>query len=270
MGLKKPPFLLKHIFLILAVISITLVLSLLASPSKDPETAKISAEGPTENVKEEDKQNMVYINQRKSMVNNQIIARGISNADVINAMLKVPREEFVLAEMKQYAHLDRPLPIAAGQTISQPYIVAIMTELLEPSKNDRVLEIGAGSGYQAAVLAEIVKEVYTIEIIEELSKVAAENLKKTGYNNVYVKHGDGYKGWKEKAPFDSIIITAAVKEIPQPLIDQLKEGGKVILPKGDPRSYQNLVLGIKKDGKIEEVSITPVRFVPMTGEALSK
>jgi protein-L-isoaspartate(D-aspartate) O-methyltransferase len=265
MRLKKVFFRKRNFIYVAALIFFAVFVSLYGSGKDEPET-----------VKKEEKQvvaesgKMIYAERRRNMVNSQIIARGISDGKVIDAMMDVPREEFVLAEMKEYAHLDRPLPIAAGQTISQPYIVAIMTELLEPDKKNRVLEIGAGSGYQAAVLGHIVKEVYTIEIIEELANVAKTNLEKTGYKNVFVKHGDGYKGWSEKAPFDAVIITAAVKQIPQPLIDQLKEGGKIILPKGDPRSYQYLVLGIKKDGKIEEKSVTPVRFVPMTGEALSK
>jgi len=250
-------------FIIAAVIFSLIVISLFASSNESKKTSE------KPQIKEEKKE-VTYIDKREKMVSDQITARGVNKKVVIEAMLKVPREEFVPETIKEHAHLDRPLPIPAGQTISQPYIVALMTELLDPNQNDRVLEIGAGSGYQAAVLGHIVKEVYTIEIIEELANVAKTNLEKTGFKNVFVKHGDGYKGWAEKAPFDSIIITAAVKQIPQPLIDQLKEGGKIILPKGDPRSYQYLVLGIKKDGKIEEKSVTPVRFVPMTGEALSK
>ena len=164
---------------------------------------------------------------------------------------------------------DYPLPIGHGQTISQPYIVAFMTEQLEPKPTDRVLEIGTGSGYQAAVLAELVAQVYTIEIIEELAQRAAADLKRLGYTNVHVRAGDGYQGWAEAAPFDAIIVTCAPEHVPQPLIDQLKEGGRMIIPVGRVWN-QELVLLRKRGGKLEQHAVLPVSFVPMTGEAARK
>lgn len=207
--------------------------------------------------------------ERKRMVDTQIIARGVKDSLVLNAMNKVPRHEFVPESHKKYSYIDDPLPIGSEQTISQPYIVALMTELLKVDNNtSRVLEIGTGSGYQAAVLAEIVKEVYTIEIIPELAERAEKDLKRLGYKNVFVKCGDGYRGWKEHSPFDAIIITAAPPKIPEPLIEQLQIGGRMVLPLGD--AYQELIVVIKtKDGYKTEENI-PVRFVPMTGEVREK
>jgi protein-L-isoaspartate(D-aspartate) O-methyltransferase len=170
--------------------------------------------------------------------------------------------------MKSYAYEDSPLPIGENQTISQPYIVALMTELLGLKGGEKVLEIGTGSGYQAAVLAEIAKEVYTIEIIKYLADSADERLHRLGYKNVTVKYGDGYQGWEEHAPFDGIIVTAAPDHIPQPLVDQLKIGGRMVIPVGD--TFQELKLIVKKDKNITEKNIVPVRFVPMTGEAQQK
>jgi protein-L-isoaspartate(D-aspartate) O-methyltransferase len=210
-----------------------------------------------------------YAFPREKMVSNQIVARGVSDKLTIKAMRKVQRHLFVPEEMKPYAYEDRPLPIGEDQTISQPYIVALMTELLGLKGGEKVLEIGTGSGYQAAILAEIAKEVYTIEIIESLAKSADERLKTIGYKNITVKAGDGYRGWKEYAPFDGIIVTAAPDHIPQPLIDQLKVGGKMVIPVGD--QFQQLKLITKTpDGTIKEKSVVPVRFVPMTGEAQGK
>ena len=201
------------------------------------------------------------------MVENQLMLRDINNAEVLNALLKVPRHLFVTPEYQHLAYSDSALPITHNQTISQPYIVALMTQSAELEKNHRVLEIGTGSGYQAAVLAEIVDEVYTIEIIEPLSKKATHLLKKLGYKNISAKSGDGYQGWKEHAPFDAILITAATPEIPAPLIEQLKVGGKMVLPFAESSFSQNLiVLTKKKNGKMDEKFITGVRFVPMTGE----
>ncbi|RMG67061.1 MAG: protein-L-isoaspartate(D-aspartate) O-methyltransferase [Calditrichaeota bacterium] len=205
-----------------------------------------------------------YLEARKRMVQEQIRARGVKDPRVLAAMEKVPRHEFVPVRFRADAYADQPLPIGMGQTISQPYIVAYMTEQLKLNGDEKVLEVGTGSGYQAAVLAELAREVYTIEIIPELGRRAAETLKRLGYQNVHVRIGDGYRGWPEKAPFDAIIITAAPDHIPEPLIEQLKEGGRMILPVGDV--YQELVLvtktrkGLRKERKI------PVRFVPMTGE----
>jgi protein-L-isoaspartate(D-aspartate) O-methyltransferase len=210
-----------------------------------------------------------YLSLRQKMVKEQIIARGISDRLVLEAMLKVQRHKFVPDEVKGLAYIDSPLPIGDNQTISQPYIVALMTELLGLKGDEKVLEIGTGSGYQAAILAEIVKEVYTIEILPSLANTALQRLQKLGYKNITVKCGDGYKGWKEHAPFDGIIVTCAPDHIPQPLIDQLKVGGRMVIPVGE--LYQELLL-ITKTSKstITRKSIIPVRFVPMTGEAQQK
>lgn len=203
--------------------------------------------------------------QRESMVQEQMIRRGISNERVLAALRKVPREEFVPDQVRQASYADRPLPIGYDQTISQPYIVAFMTQQLQPQTQDRVLEIGTGSGYQAAILAELVAEVYSIEIIEPLAKTAEATLQRLGYKNVQVKAGDGYKGWPEHAPFTSIIVTCAPERVPQPLVDQLKEGGRMIIPVGG-RGDQELYLLEKKSGRLERRAILPVRFVPMVGE----
>ena len=209
-----------------------------------------------------------YTLKRDKMVTDQIISRNVKNNLVLSAMRKVPRHEFVREQDKKYAYEDTPLEIGEDQTISQPYIVALMTELLELKGEEKVLEIGTGSGYQAAILAEIAKEVYTIEIIEPLADNAQKTLKRLGYNNIAVKWGDGYQGWKEHAPFDEIIVTAAPDHIPQPLIDQLKVGGRLVIPVGS--MFQKLELITKTDKGIIEKSIIPVRFVPMTGEAQRK
>lgn len=205
---------------------------------------------------------------REKMVSEQIVRRGVSDKLVLSAMRKVPRHEFVPDNMKPLAYEDRPLPIGEDQTISQPYIVALMTELLGLKGGEKVLEIGTGSGYQAAVLAEIPTEVYTIEIIPTLAASAEERLRRLGYKNITVKCGDGYQGWKEHAPFDGIIVTAAPDHIPQPLIDQLKVGGRMVIPVGDV--FQELKLITKTEGGTKEENIIPVRFVPMTGEAQQK
>jgi len=205
---------------------------------------------------------------RKKMVEQQIIARGVKDPKVISAMLKVPRHKFVPPEELPYAYSDQPLPIGEGQTISQPYIVALMTEALHLTGNERVLEIGTGSGYQTAVLAEIAKEVYSIEILESLALKARRRLKELGYENVKIKIGDGYRGWKEYAPFDAIIVTAAPTHIPPPLIDQLKAGGRMIIPVG--KYFQELILIVKTEKGVIKEHIIPVRFVPMVGEAEKK
>ena len=207
-----------------------------------------------------------YRQLRYNMVSNQIEARGIKHRPTLQAMRKVERHLFVPADYQKYAYDDTPLPIGLGQTISQPYVVATMTELIEPGAGDRVLEIGTGSGYQAAVLAEIVDEVYTIEIVKELGERTKKLMSKLGYRNVHVIIGDGYKGLKEKAPFDAIIVTAAAEKIPPPLIQQLKEGGRMIIPVGPPSKVQNLMLLHKRNGKVSTTSITEVRFVPFTRE----
>ena len=205
-----------------------------------------------------------YTLARKHMVNTQIIARGVSDERVLAAMLKVERHKFLPKHLKPHAYADQPLPIGLSQTISQPYIVALMTELLNLNGYEKVLEIGTGSGYQAAILAELAKEVYTIEILEPLAKRADKLLNDLGYKNITVKSGDGFIGWEEHAPFDGIIVTCAPGEVPEPLIQQLAEGGRMVIPVGD--MWQELKLLEKRKGKIESKSIIPVRFVPMTGE----
>lgn len=209
--------------------------------------------------------------ERRRMVSEQLTVRGrdITNGRVLAAMGKVPRHEFVPEGLRQLAYEDQPLPIGHEQTISQPYIVAFMTEALQPRHSDRVLEIGTGSGYQAAVLAELVSEVHTIEIITELANRAAADLKRLGYTNVHVRAGDGYQGWSEAAPFDAIIVTCAPDKVPQPLIEQLKEGGRMIIPVGSGWN-QELVLLRKQGGQVQKRSVLPVRFVPMTGAGQKK
>ena len=207
--------------------------------------------------------------ERQRMVQQQLMTRGINDARVLAAMAKVPREEFVPPESRAASYEDGPLQIGHGQTISQPYIVAFMTEQLRPKASDRVLEIGTGSGYQAAILAGLVKDVYTIEIIEALAKDAEATLQRLGYKNVHVRVGDGYRGWPEYAPFDAITVTCAPDHVPQPLIDQLKEGGRMIIPVGG-FGNQELYLLEKKNGQLQRRSVLPVRFVPMAGEAQKK
>jgi protein-L-isoaspartate(D-aspartate) O-methyltransferase len=208
--------------------------------------------------------------ERQNMVEQQLKPRGIRDERVIAAMAKVPREEFVAENVRGQSYADSALPIGHDQTISQPYIVAFMTEQLRPKPTDRVLEVGTGSGYQAAVLAELVKDVYTIDIVEPLAKEASARLARLGYNNVHVKVGDGYQGWSEVAPFDAIIVTCAPDKVPQPLIQQLKDGGRMIVPVGTTMMDQQLYLLEKKNGELAQTAILPVRFVPMVGEAAKK
>ena len=205
-----------------------------------------------------------YLNKRIRMVRMQIENRGIDHKSTLDAMLKVPRHLFVPEKLKDEAYDDNPIPIGFGQTISQPYIVAYMTAAIEPRTHHKILEIGTGSGYQAAVLAEIVKEVYTIEIVEELFSSAKKRIESLGYKNIKLKYADGYYGWQEAAPFDVIVVTAAAEYIPPPLLEQLKDGGKMIIPIGTPFLNQNLVL-VEKSGKdFTTKSLLPVRFVPFT------
>ncbi len=205
-----------------------------------------------------------YRLRRMDMVRTQIEARGVKHTAVLDAMRAVPRHEFVSADLRDEAYDDHPLPIGYGQTISQPYIVAVMTELLDPDPDDIVLEVGTGSGYQAAVLAHVVRKVYSVEIIEDLAKTARERLTRLGYRNVEVRHGDGYYGWPEHAPYDGIIVTAAASHIPPPLLDQLKPGGRMVIPVGPPMLVQSLVLVQKDpDGTIRQREIMSVRFVPL-------
>src|SRR6266496_5499088 len=198
--------------------------------------------------------------ERQRMVRGQLISRGVRDERVLAATSKVPREEFVPQDSRAASYTDQPLPIGYGQTISQPYIVAFMTEQLHPSSGDRVLEIGTGSGYQAAVLAELVAEVYSIEIIEPLAKSAEATLQRLGYKNVHTKVGDGYAGWPEEAPFDAIIVTCAPRKIPAPLIEQLKEGGRMVIPLGD-RFNQTVYHVTKQNGKLITKELRPTLFV---------
>jgi protein-L-isoaspartate(D-aspartate) O-methyltransferase len=210
-----------------------------------------------------------FASERQRMVREQLMSRGIHDERVLAAMSKVPREEFVPADERAAAYTDNPLPIGYDQTISQPYIVGFMTEQLHPKPSDRVLEIGTGSGYQAAILAELVAEVYTIEIAEPLARNAEATLVRLGYKNVRMKVGDGYKGWPENAPFDAVIVTCAPDRVPKPLTDQLKDGGHMIIPVGN-RFAQELYLLEKKNDQLKESAVLPVRFVPMAGEATKR
>lgn len=260
----------KYLILTLSLILILLFILLsnqFACLRKEKEI-KISAQEATQGTSAINPQKDKYAFEREKMVSDTIVARNVSDKLVLAAMRKVPRHEFVPENMKRYAYDDRPLPIGEDQTISQPYIVALMTELLGLKGGEKVLEIGTGSGYQAAILAEIAKEVYTIEIIPSLAQSAEERLRKLGYKNITVKIGDGYKGWEEYAPFDGIIVTAAPDHIPQPLVDQLKVGGKMVIPVG--AIIQQLKVITKTESGIKEKSVLPVRFVPMTGEAQQK
>ena len=203
---------------------------------------------------------------RHQMVEQTIRARGVTDPEVLRAMETVPRHRFVLPRYLGQAYADHPLPIGYGQTISQPYIVALMTELLDLEPGERVLEIGTGSGYQAAVLAELVDEVYSVEIIPELAESAAKRLKELGYDNVRTKQGDGYYGWEEYAPFDAIIVTCAPDHVPQPLVNQLAEGGRLVVPIGPPGGYQTLWQYVREEDGLKAYNIGGVRFVPLVRE----
>ena len=205
--------------------------------------------------------------ERNQLVERYIADAGITDEATLEALRRVPRHRFVPPEHQRMAYRNQPLPIGHGQTISQPYIVAYMTEAMDLEASDRVLEVGTGSGYQAAVLAEIVNQVYTIEIIEPLARTARDRLEDAGYDNVTVKQGDGYYGWPERAPFDAIIVTAAAGHIPRPLLEQLKPDGKLIIPIGPVYAVQTLVLAeLGGDGEVTTRQLLPVRFVPMTGQ----
>src|SRR5262249_17175191 len=201
---------------------------------------------------------------RKRMVERQLAARGIKDEGVLAAMAKVPRQEFVPEDHRAKSYHDHALPIGQGQTISQPYIVAFMTEAIGARPGQRVLEVGTGSGYQAAVLAELVGEVYTVELLPELAAAADKRLTRLGYRNVHVKAGDGYLGWPDKGPFDAVVVTCGAKEVPRPLFEQLKPGGKIVIPVGEPWQVQTLRVIIKGSGGKREVrNLLPVRFVPL-------
>ena len=207
---------------------------------------------------------------RNRMIEHDLKDRDITDKAVLQAMRDVPRHRFVGPALQTQAYGDYPLPIGHKQTISQPYIVALMTQLLEVRPEDRVLEIGTGCGYQAAVLARLAQQVYTVEIVKPLADKAQALLAELGYKNIFIKAGDGFEGWSEHAPFDKIILTCAVKEIPPALIEQLKEGGRIIAPLGAPGTVQQLVMATKKGGELKHRELLPVRFVPMTGKALEK
>jgi len=219
-------------------------------------------------MKKERTEEDIFQKQREAMVVSQIESRGVKDSLVLKAMRKVPRQLFVFENLRDVAYADGPLPIGEGQTISQPYIVALMTELLGLKGGEKVLEIGTGSGYQAAILAEIASEVYTIEIIKNLADRAESTLKSMGYENITVRCGDGYQGWEEYAPFDGIMVTAAPDHIPQPLVDQLKMGARLVIPVGD--MFQELIVVTRTEKGIVKQGVIPVRFVPMTGEAERK
>ena len=203
-----------------------------------------------------------HTKEREAMVKTQIQSRGVKDSSTLAAMRKVQRHKFVGTNQVSSAYDDGPLPIGYGQTISQPYIVAYMTEIIKPKSDYTVLEIGTGSGYQAAVLAEIVRKVYTVEIVDKLGREASARLKDLGYRNIEVKIADGYNGWKEHAPFDAIVVTAAAEYIPTPLKEQLKDGGRMIIPVGSPYMTQQLMLIEKTGSKYRTTSMMPVRFVP--------
>jgi len=200
------------------------------------------------------------------MIDKEVVGAGVTNKRVIEALRHTPRHEFIPTNQRRYAYYDMALPIGASQTISPPFIVALMTEEIDPQPSDRVLEIGTGSGYQAAVLSPLVKDVYTIEIVEKLGKRAARTLRHLGYDNVHTRIGDGYQGWPERAPFDKIIVTCSPERVPHKLVEQLREGGRMIIPVGE-RFRQNLTLLTKVDGKLEIEALRPTLFVPMTGRA---
>lgn len=208
-----------------------------------------------------------YVRQREQMVQSQIVSRGVTDEGTLRAMRQVPRHRFVPVDEVSNAYADTPLPIGGGQTISQPYMVAAMTELVRARAGQRVLEVGTGSGYQAAVLATIVDTVFTVEILPALADMARDRLYALGYTNVVTRSGDGYLGWPEHAPFDAIVITAAAEEIPAPLIAQLKEGGRLVIPVGSPYDVQTLVVGEKRNGEFLRREVMPVRFVPMQRNA---
>jgi protein-L-isoaspartate(D-aspartate) O-methyltransferase len=206
-----------------------------------------------------------FSTERHAMVHSQIVTRGVADTQVLDAMRRVPRHRFVPRSLESAAYSDRPLPIGFQQTISQPYIVALMTELIRPQPDMKVLEIGTGSGYQAALLAECTREVYTIEIVPDLAERSTALLTELGYANIHTRTGDGFHGWAEEAPFDAIVVTAAPAEIPQPLLDQLAPGGRLVIPVGT-RPQELIVVERTADGFTRR-SVIPVRFVPMTGTA---
>ncbi len=248
------------ILIILLGVAAVLAALLIAYFSRRPETL------PADQL-----QQQAFEEARQTMVDTAIVARGVQQPDVVRAMRDVPRHAFVPAEYLDQAYDDHPLPIGYGQTISQPYIVAWMTELLELKPGEKVLEIGTGSGYQAAVLAELgYVEVYSIEIVPELAASAAERLEKLGYSEVNVRQGDGYYGWEEHAPFDAIVVTAAPDHLPAPLVAQLKDGGRLVIPIGPPGGFQSLWKFVKTGEDLKAYNLGGVAFVPFTGEGVKQ
>ncbi len=231
------------------LLGVVVVLSLGGSPSPPPPVPPV--------------EDPVFEAARARMVRDQLVSRGIRDARVLAALGKVPRQEFVPKALQAEAYQDGPLPIGHGQTISQPYVVAFMTEALVLRPRDRVLEVGTGSGYQAAVLAGLVAEVFSIELVEPLAHRAEADLRRLGYGNVKVRAGDGYRGWPEAAPFDAILVTCAPDEVPEALVEQLKLGGRMIVPVGSQGAPQELILLRKQPGRLERQAVLPVRFVPM-------
>jgi protein-L-isoaspartate(D-aspartate) O-methyltransferase len=207
-----------------------------------------------------------FATERERMVQTQVALRGLTDPRLLAAMRKVPREQFVPAALRGRSYSDSPLPIGYEQTISQPFVVAFMTEKLQLKSTDRVLEIGTGSGYQAAILGELAAEVYTMEIIEALGTSAAATLHRLGYKNVHVKVGDGYAGWPEHAPYDAVVVTCAPNQVPRALVEQTRNGGRIVIPVG-PAGAQELYVLEKEHGQLKQRTVLPVRFVPMTGEA---
>jgi protein-L-isoaspartate(D-aspartate) O-methyltransferase len=233
-------------------------------------SAFVLAAAPSDLFPQDREREEAFARARQAMVEEQVASRGVRDPAVLQALRSVPRHLFVPPAWRGEAYEDYPLPIGDGQTISQPYIVGLMTQSLKLRKGEKVLEVGTGSGYQAAVLSLLVGEVFTVEISENLARRAAETLKRLGYANVRVRCGDGFFGWPEAAPFDAVIVTCAVDHIPPPLLEQLREGGRLILPLGNARTFQTLTLVTKKNGRAVVRKIIDVRFVPMTGEAQKK
>jgi len=256
--------LLPLIVLVAIVVSVFLIYETALDDSPEVVPEKSADTFPEETEESTD----LFSQKRMQMVEIQLRGRDITDEKILDVMGSVPRHKFVDESLWNEAYADHPLPIGEGQTISQPYVVALMTQALHLTGSEKVLEIGTGSGYQAAVLAEIVEEVYTVEIREKLAEMAENSLSNTGYTNVHVKCSDGYFGWEEHAPYDAIMITCAVNHIPPPLLSQLKDGGRLILPLGSTTYYQSLTLIQKTDEGLSSEYITSVLFVPMIGEAL--
>lgn len=254
-------------FLLVGVVGLVVVVIVVYAWKTSPSTEIILTATLTVTPASDDN---VMTERRAQMVEDTIVSRGITDPDVLRAMRTVPRHRFVLPEYLEQAYADHPLPIGYGQTISQPYIVAWMTEKLDLEAGEKVLEIGTGSGYQAAVLAELGDiEVYSIEIVPELAEQAANRLRELGYTGVQVKEGDGYFGWKEHAPFDAIIVTAAPDHVPPPLVEQLKDGGRLVIPIGPPGGYQSLWQFVKEGDNLTAYNLGGVIFVPFTGAGTS-